>query len=164
MWRSLFQCMVHHLENAEMTPQLQDDLMSFSFDKLRDVFENLHTQYPERHVSHNICHFAPRLFGMFEEAGMPSFFAHLFSRYSCMHNSLTQPFSEAGHISSTFQVDFDRMLCDTLEKYYSRPGFSLHLGSFLLYGNAGKPPSPPSWDVQLLQKLSGPSAREGTTP
>jgi len=56
-----------------------------------------------------------------------------------MHNFLTQPFSEAGHISSTFQVDFDRMLCDILEKNYSRPGFSLRLGSFLQYRNARKP-------------------------
>ena len=56
-----------------------------------------------------------------------------------MHNSLTQPFSEAGHISSTFQVDFDRMLCNILEKYYSSPGFSLRLGSILQYRNARRP-------------------------
>jgi hypothetical protein len=56
-----------------------------------------------------------------------------------MHNSLIQPFSEAGHISSTFQVDFDRMLCDIMEKNYSHPGFSLRLGSFLQYRNARNP-------------------------
>jgi len=66
-------------------------------------------------------------------------FAHLFSSYLCLHNSLTQPFSEAAHISLTFQVDFDRMLCDILEKYHSCPGFSLHLGSIVQYGNARKP-------------------------
>ena len=56
-----------------------------------------------------------------------------------MHNSLPQPFSEASHISSTFQIDFDRMLCDILEKNYSRPGFSMRLGSFLQYRKASKP-------------------------
>ena len=83
--------------------------------------------------------FFSQLFGMFEKAGMPSFFAHLFSRYLRMDNSLTQPFSEAGHISSTFQVAFDRMLCGILPKNYSSPGFSLRLGSFLQFRNARKP-------------------------
>jgi len=53
-----------------------------------------------------------------------------------MHNSLTQPFSEADHVSSTFQIDFDRILCNYLEKYYSCPGFCLRLGSIMRHRNA----------------------------
>jgi hypothetical protein len=56
-----------------------------------------------------------------------------------MGNCLTQPFSEAVHISLTFQVDFDNILCNILEKYYPCPGFSLHLGGILQYRNTRKP-------------------------
>jgi hypothetical protein len=40
-----------------------------------------------------------------------------------------QPSSEANQISQTLQVDFDRILCNVLEKYDSFPGFTLLLGS-----------------------------------
>jgi len=40
-----------------------------------------------------------------------------------------QPSSEANNISQTLQVDFDRILCNILEKYHSFPGFALLLGS-----------------------------------
>jgi hypothetical protein len=58
MWRGVFST-VYHLENAEMTPELQDDLMNFSFDNLRDVFENHHIQNPDKY--YNLCYFAPSL-------------------------------------------------------------------------------------------------------
>lgn len=63
-------------------------------------------------------------------------FTHLLSRYLRMYNSLTQPFSEADHVSSTFQSGFDRILCNNLEKYYSCPGFCLRLGSIMRHRNA----------------------------
>ena len=52
-----------------------------------------------------------------------------------MHNSLTQPFSEADHVSLTFQINFDGILCNNLEKYYSCPGFCLRLGSIMRLRN-----------------------------
>jgi hypothetical protein len=48
---------VHHLENAEMPPELQHDLMNFSFDKLQDVLNNYRKQNAPEHC--NICYFAP---------------------------------------------------------------------------------------------------------
>ena len=42
--------------------------------------------------------------------------------------SMMQPSSEAHHIQ-TYQIDFDRILCNVLEKYHSFPGFALLLGS-----------------------------------
>ena len=50
--------MVRHLENAEMTPDLQKDLINFSFDNLWDVFKNDHIQ--KRSKYYNICYFAAR--------------------------------------------------------------------------------------------------------
>jgi len=51
-----FYSTVYHLDNAEMTPELQDDLINFSFDKLQDVLNNYHIQNPD---CCNIYHFAP---------------------------------------------------------------------------------------------------------
>jgi len=42
--------------------------------------------------------------------------------------SIMQPSSEAQHIQ-THQMDFDRIICNVLEKYHSFPGFTLLLGS-----------------------------------
>jgi hypothetical protein len=52
---------------------------------------------------------------------------------------MKQSFSEADHIARSLQVDFDRMLCNVLEKYHSFPGFALLLGSLLCYTNEGQP-------------------------
>ena len=49
--------------------------------------------------------------------------------------SMMQPLPEADQIWRTFQADFERMLCNTLEKYHSYPGFALLLGSILQYRN-----------------------------
>ena len=50
----------------------------------------------------------------------------------CLHiYSTMQPSSEVNQISQTLQVDFDRILCNVLEKYHSFPGFALLLGSLL---------------------------------
>ena len=46
-----------------------------------------------------------------------------------------QPSPEAYHISQNFQVDFDKVLCNALEKHHSSPGFTLLLGSILQYRN-----------------------------
>ena len=49
-----------------------------------------------------------------------------------LHNySMMQPSSIAHRVFQTLQVDLDRILCDVLEKYYSFPGVTLLLGSFL---------------------------------
>jgi hypothetical protein len=56
MWRS-FVFTVYHLENTEMTPELQDDLIDFSFDNLQDVFKNYCIQNPDQPF--NICYFIP---------------------------------------------------------------------------------------------------------
>ena len=44
---------------------------------------------------------------------------------------MMQPISEPYRISQTLQVEFDRILCDVLEKYHSFPGFTLLLGGLL---------------------------------
>jgi len=44
---------------------------------------------------------------------------------------IIQSLPEANHIYQTFQADFDRISCNTLEKYHSWPGFDLLLGSIL---------------------------------
>ena len=40
---------------------------------------------------------------------------------------------EANHIHQTFQANFERTLCNALEKYHSHPGLALLLGSVLQY-------------------------------
>jgi len=50
-------CTVYHLENAEMTPELQDDLINFSFHNIQDAFKIFRTQH--RHSCHSICYFTP---------------------------------------------------------------------------------------------------------
>ena len=47
----------YHLENAEMTTELRDDLMGFSFDNLHSAFINYHTHNPNSDPS--IFHFFP---------------------------------------------------------------------------------------------------------
>jgi TPP-dependent 2-oxoacid decarboxylase len=39
----IFNNTTYYIENAEITPELHDDLINFSFDKLQDVFKNYHT-------------------------------------------------------------------------------------------------------------------------
>ena len=53
-----------------------------------------------------------------------------------MHSTI-QPLSDANHICQTFQVGFDRMLCEALEKYYSSPGFTLPLSPSYKAGRIG---------------------------
>jgi hypothetical protein len=62
---------------------------------------------------------------VFEKAGMLSC---SLMHSQCIH-SFMQPSSEANQIFQTHQVDFDRVLCNVLEKYDSFPGFTLLLGS-----------------------------------
>ena len=52
---------------------------------------------------------------------------------------MMQPLPEARHISQTFQADFDRMLCNTLENHHSSPGFTLLLGNILQYTSLRQP-------------------------
>jgi hypothetical protein len=44
-----------------------------------------------------------------------------------------QPTSEGDHISRTLQADFDRTLCNILEKYHTIPGVTLLLGGLLQF-------------------------------
>jgi len=46
-----------HLENAEMMPELREDLMNFSFKNLQDVFKNRQIWKPDR--TYNILTFFP---------------------------------------------------------------------------------------------------------
>ena len=48
---------------------------------------------------------------------------------------MIQSSPEANHIYQTFKADFDGLLCKTLDKYHSCPGFALLLGSILPYTN-----------------------------
>ena len=55
---------------------------------------------------------------------------------------MIQPLPEADHVFQTFQANFDRMLCDVLDKYCSCRGFTLLLGSILQFTNFQLPSSP----------------------
>ena len=55
-WLGFF-CTVDHLENAEMTPELRDDLINFSIDNLQNVMKELHLQNADG--SYSICYFCP---------------------------------------------------------------------------------------------------------
>ena len=59
-----------------------------------------------------------------------------FSLAHCHIYSTTQPFSEADYLCQTLQFNFDRILCDVLEKYYYFSGFTLLVGSLLWYTKA----------------------------
>jgi hypothetical protein len=61
-----------------------------------------------------------------------------------------QPLSEANQIFQTHQVDFDRILCNVLEKYDSFPGFTLLLGSLFPSIKNIKQYSPPLGMVAYL--------------
>jgi len=60
--------------------------------------------------------------------------------YSLRTYYMMQPFPEAELISQTFRANFDKVLCDSLEKYRSCPGFSLLLGSITQYTNLRRHP------------------------
>jgi hypothetical protein len=63
---------------------------------------------------------------------------------------MMQPSSEANQISQTLQVDFDRILCNVLEKYHSFPGFTLLLGSLFLSIKDKTLHNPPSGMIAYL--------------
>jgi len=64
--------------------------------------------------------------------------------------SMMQSLPEADRIWRIFQADFDRMLCNILEKYHSYPGFALLLGSILQYRDIKHQSIFPSGMVALL--------------
>jgi len=49
----------YHIKNAEITPELHDDLINFSFHKLQDVFKNCHI--PDRRGGYTLLTFIPSL-------------------------------------------------------------------------------------------------------
>ena len=61
MWLGYF-CTVYHLENAEMTSELHDDLIHFSFDNLQNVIKDLNS-HSYHGPSYHICYFTPRFLG-----------------------------------------------------------------------------------------------------
>ena len=114
MWLG-FDNTMYHLKNAEITPELHDDLINFSFEKLEDVFKNYHTPIPDC-LDYTLLTFIP-----------------------CLLADLKQPSSaKSDHICQTFQVHFNKMLCNVLEKYHDLPGFALLLGTLLQYLNKDK--------------------------
>jgi hypothetical protein len=107
-----------------MIPELQDDLINFSFIGLQDAIKNI--QRPVPGILFYICMFIP-----FFLAGLKKLVC-FYCRIPCIFTYLPkQPLSEAAHISQTHQVDFDRLICHVLEKIYPFPGFTLLLGSIL---------------------------------
>ena len=46
-----FRNTIYHLENAEMTTELRDDLINFSFDNLHNVFKNFQIHNPNIHLT-----------------------------------------------------------------------------------------------------------------
>lgn len=64
-----------HLENAEMTPELHDDLIHFSFDDLRDVFKLTYRS--------NLCIFATRFLSCLKTL-VRHHFTYVFSIYLCI--------------------------------------------------------------------------------
>ena len=74
-------------------------------------------------------------------------------------HSMMQPLPEVNDISQTLQVDFDRILCNVLEKYCSFPGFNLLLGSLLHFAmNIKRRPIFPSGmlaSVYLIRQRGG---------
>jgi hypothetical protein len=48
---------VYHCENGEITPELRDDLIKFSFDDLEGVMTNSHIRNPDR--TYSTLAFAP---------------------------------------------------------------------------------------------------------
>ena len=67
---------------------------------------------------------------------------------------MIQPLSEADHICQTIQVQFDRMLCDSLEEHHSFPGFSLLLGCIFQHMNRRPPHSLLPAIVDVLYPIS----------
>jgi len=111
-----------------MTPELCDELLIFSFDSLRDIVKELE-KFNSNWVdsTHN---FSAR----FLECLKSLVCYHFLLMHSSYIYYMIQPFPEANHIyHRTFQADFDRMLCNALERYHSHPGFTLLLGSILRY-------------------------------
>ena len=73
--------------------------------------------------------FSSALFTMPEKASMLS----LLLMRSLYIYSMMQPLPAVDQMSRTLQADFDRMLCNALDKYHSCPGFTLLLGSIIHY-------------------------------
>jgi len=60
VWRNI-PSTFYHLQNADMTPELQDDLMNFSFDNLQNVLKIYHIQNSDGY--YNICYFSHNFLG-----------------------------------------------------------------------------------------------------
>jgi hypothetical protein len=58
LWSTATTASIHHCKNAEMTPELCDDLANISFDKLQDVINTINTVGPIRNPN-NLHIFIP---------------------------------------------------------------------------------------------------------
>ena len=154
LWISYYD-IVYHLENVEMTPELYDDLTNFSFDNLWDVDIRMSHESPRA----NIHNFPPAIL----ECLKMLVCYHIYSVGLCPMPiySMMQPSTEADRISRTLQVDFDKILCNVLEKHHSFPGFALVLGG-LLQSIMNIKECLSSWNDSI--SASGPSARRGAYP
>ena len=106
-----------------MTSELCDVLINFSFNNLHEVIKSDH---PENFSAHL---FVPQFLVAVKQLVCLIFICTL---YIFMY-STTQPLSKANHLCHTLQFDFDKVLCDVLEKYQKFPGYALLLGSLLWY-------------------------------
>ena len=129
-----FDCAVYHLEAAEMTSELRDDLIKFSFDNLYDALKNSHRLYPN--VRYSILFLARSFLAALKKLVCLHFHPYILCIFTY---SLIQPLSGADHICQTLQVDFDRIFCNILGQYHSFPGFTPLLGSLLQCASAKRP-------------------------
>ena len=122
----------YHFQNAEMTPELRDDLINFSFDNLQDVFENCQIWSPDR--TYSVLTFLPLFLIALKKLvcyGSPLMCSlHTYEFYEIAT-------ARSGSHLADSSIEFDRMLCNVLEKYHSFPGFALLLGSLLRGANTG---------------------------
>ena len=124
---------IPHLENAEMTTELCDDLINFSFDNLHNTFKNYPIHNPTSRLT--LHHFVPP----FLECLKKLVCYHFHSCILVFMHFMIQPLSEADHICQTLQFHFDRMLVIALERNHSFPGFTLLLGGIFQYVSAKQP-------------------------
>ena len=64
----------YHFENAEMTPELCDDLINFSFDNLQDVFKNNQIRNSDR--TYNILTFFPPFLMVLKKVSLVCYGCH----------------------------------------------------------------------------------------
>ena len=71
-----FHSTAYHIKNAEIAPELHHDLISFSFDKLQDVFENHCSPIPDQ-FGYTFLIFIPNLLADLKQLVWYRFHSHM---------------------------------------------------------------------------------------